>query len=139
MTPEEQLAVLIRSLDEREAHALNEICRMDEARDRAIKFFWPVGTRVRWKQTTTREVFEAVGVVHEGLARVIDRRPEWILGAKKLSGMRSAPMPADAHELPPGRYAFVCVAWTEHPSLQKRLSSFPLVHLIPVDELEKLP
>ena len=140
MTPEQVLEVSLRTFDEEEARATETISRMAEARDRAIKFFWPAGTRVRWKQTTTREVFEAEGVVTDAPATVSTRTANWISVSRGFVNahctVAELPLPPDALELPPGRYPTVMVQWTKHPSLAFQSS---LCVPVLVAELEKLP
>jgi hypothetical protein len=67
----------LRDIDWDEAKRIDAFVDFDAQRKAAIYRAMPVGTRVRWKQTPDRGVFEAVGIVSDFAAGVSKAGP-WV-------------------------------------------------------------
>lgn len=117
------LQLAVREVDEAEARWLHQHRRFDAERQELVLREWPVGTRVRWKQTPWRDVFEAEGVVTRFVTEAGEHPDVICAGYSWLN-----------------RDAWVTIRFTKHPGLPRRLPfEGPMLHNVMTDELERLP
>lgn len=112
----------LRDIDEAEARWLHRLRDFDKLRERLVHRLLPLGTRIRWKQTENRDVFEAEGIVSRWETEKGECPEVLCAGYSRKEGG-----------------AWVTVKFTKHPGLERRLVvEGPLLAQILVLELERL-